>query len=73
MQAHDDHLVEQIEAYADQDYQRAHTMAMEAYLDIFDTAADLARGIQRNAREQAPAGGADTGGGGAAGRGSGHG
>ncbi len=71
MEVHDRQLIEQIDAYAAEDYERAHTLAYSAYQDIFDAAADLARGISGATRGRLPAGGAQTGAGGTSGGGHG--
>ena len=68
LQTHDDQLVRQIDAYAASQYQLAHTLAFDTYRHMFATAGALAAGIQGQLAGQVPAGGAQTGGGGTAGR-----
>ena len=66
LQVHDEQLVEQIEAYAAEDYEAAYQVAFESYQHIFDTAAALADAIEAHVGPQLPVGGVATGGGGTA-------
>ncbi len=66
MQQHDDQLLEQIDAYADEDYNRASELAFGAYQHMFSTAGNLAEAIEANLGGTLPTGGAQTGGGGTA-------
>jgi hypothetical protein len=45
LEHHTDHLVEQVQAYADQDYDRAYQMLRDAYAQTADLAAGLAGAI----------------------------
>jgi hypothetical protein len=66
MQQHDDQLLEQIDSYADEDYNRASELAFGAYQHMFSTAGNLAEAIEANLGGTLPTGGAQTGGGGTA-------
>jgi hypothetical protein len=66
MQLHDDQLLQQIDAYADEDYNRASELSFGAYQHMFSTAANLAEAIEANLGGTLPTGGAQTGGGGTA-------
>lgn len=63
---HDELLVDQVEAYADGDYPRAHQLAFEGYQHMFHTVAAVAPAIESYLASRAPVGGAQTGGGGLA-------
>lgn len=65
---HDEQLVAQVEAYADEDYAAAYDISFEGYHHMFDVAAALAPGIEAGLLAQLPQGGPHTGGGGTAGR-----
>ena len=66
MVAHQQLLVDQVEAYADADYVQAHDIAYTAYQHIHGLAGTLAVGIIDALNDGLPQGGADTGGGGTA-------
>jgi hypothetical protein len=66
LRVHDEQLVDQIEAYAAEDYEAAYRLSFEAYQHIFDTAAALAGAIEAHVGPQLPVGGVATGGGGTA-------
>ncbi|HSK91271.1 MAG TPA: hypothetical protein VK875_08155 [Euzebyales bacterium] len=63
---HEDHLLEQIDVYAEGDYEQAHDIAYTAYRHMRDVALVLADGFAAALSEQMPQGGPETGGGGAA-------
>lgn len=63
--AHEHHLLEQIDVYAGNDYERAHDIAYSAYQHMREVALVLADGFAKAVADQMPTGGADTGGGGA--------
>lgn len=66
LRVHDEQLVDQIDAYAAEDYETAYGISFDAYQHVFDTAAALAGAIEAHLGGQLPAGGAATGGGGTA-------
>lgn len=61
--AHEMHLLDQIDVYAGDDYERAHDIAYTAYQHMRDVALVLADGFAEAIGDEMPAGGADTGGG----------
>jgi hypothetical protein len=63
---HDDHLIRQVEAYAQGDYEEAHLVSNEGYAHMFDAAAALAGGFEAALTPAMPAGAPQTGGGGMA-------
>lgn len=66
LRVHDEQLIDQIEAYAAEDYETAYEISFDAYQHVFDTAAALAGAIEAHIGGQLPTGGAATGGGGTA-------
>ena len=66
LREHDAQLVDQIEAYAAEDYETAYQIAFDAYQHVFDTAAGLSGAIEAHLGGKLPVGGARTGGGGMA-------
>jgi hypothetical protein len=64
--AHDQHLIDQVDAYAAKDYARAQQMELEGYHQMLDLANTLVGAIQRTVKPQLPRGGSKTGGGGMA-------
>ncbi|MGH3665875.1 MAG: hypothetical protein ACRDU8_07280, partial [Egibacteraceae bacterium] len=66
---HDEQLLRQIDAYAAAEYEAAHDIAFESYQHMFTTAGQLAQAITQGTAGRLPKGGAQTGGGGTAGRG----
>jgi hypothetical protein len=64
--AHDQHLIDHIDAYAAKDYPRAQKMELEGYQQMLEVANMLAGAIQRTVKPQLPVGGSKTGGGGMA-------
>ena len=64
--AHDQHLIDQVEAYAAKDYPKAQQMELEGYGQMLGVANLLMDAIQRTVKPQLPAGGSQTGGGGMA-------
>lgn len=65
---HDEQLLAQVDAYADEDYAAAYEISFEGYRHMFDVAAALAPGIEAGLLAQLPQGGPETGGGGTSGR-----
>jgi hypothetical protein len=63
---HDQHLVDQLDAYARHDYQRSHEVAFEGYQHMMQTASAVAPAVEAFLAGGAPVGGAQTGGGGLA-------
>jgi len=64
--AHDQHLIDHVEAYAAKDYPRAQEMELEGYGQMLDVANTLVGAIQRTVKPELPVGGSKTGGGGMA-------
>jgi hypothetical protein len=64
---HDGHLIDQADAYAARDYDRAHQVELAGYQQMLGVSNLLVGAIQRTVKPQMPVGGAKTGGGGAAG------
>jgi hypothetical protein len=64
--AHDQHLIEQVDAYAAKDFARAQQVQDEGYQQMVGVANVLVDAIQKVMQTQLPAGGSQTGGGGAA-------
>ena len=64
--AHDQHLIDQVDAYAAKDYPRAQQMELDGYGQMLDLANTLVAAIQRTVKPQLPVGGSQTGGGGMA-------
>jgi hypothetical protein len=64
--AHDEHLIEQVDAYAAKDYTRAQQVQDEGYQQMVGVANVLVDAIEKVMQTQMPAGGSQTGGGGAA-------
>ena len=64
--AHDQHLIDHVEAYAAKDYPKAQEMELEGYSQMLDVANTLVGAIQRTVKPQLPVGGSKTGGGGMA-------
>jgi hypothetical protein len=62
--AHDQHLIDHVEAYAAQDYPRAQQLELEGYQQMLGVANTLVGAIQRTVKPQLPVGGSKTGGGG---------
>jgi hypothetical protein len=63
---HDQHLIEQVDAYAANDYAKAQEMQLEGYQQMLGVANTLVGAIQKTVQAQQPAGGSLTGGGGTA-------
>jgi hypothetical protein len=63
---HDKHLIEQINAYAANDYAKAQKLQLEGYQQMLGVANTLVDAIQRTVKPQLPVGGSQTGGGGTA-------
>ena len=63
---HDKHLIEQVDAYAANDYAKAQQMQLEGYQQMLGVANTLVGAIQKTVQAQQPAGGSLTGGGGTA-------
>jgi hypothetical protein len=63
---HDKHLIEQVDAYAANDYAKAQQMQLEGYQQMLGVANTLVGAIQKTVQAQQPAGGSPTGGGGTA-------
>lgn len=66
--AHDGQLLDQLAAYAEEDYATAYDISFEGYHHMFDVAAALAPAIETRLLALLPQGGPQTGGGGTAGR-----
>jgi hypothetical protein len=64
--AHDQHLIDHVEAYAAKDYPRAQRLELEGYQQMLGVANTLVGAIQRTVKPQLPVGGSKTGGGGTA-------
>ena len=64
--AHDQHLIDHVDAYAAKDYPRAQQMELEGYQQMLEVANTLVGAIQRTVKPQLPVGGSQTGGGGMA-------
>jgi hypothetical protein len=64
--AHDQHLIDQVDAYAAKDYSRALEMELEGYRQMLGVANTLVGAIQRTVKPRLPVGGSKTGGGGMA-------
>jgi hypothetical protein len=63
---HDKHLIEQINAYAANDYAKAEKLQLEGYQQMLGVANTLVDAIQRTVKSGLPVGGSRTGGGGTA-------
>jgi hypothetical protein len=63
---HDQHLVDQIDAYAAKRYDEAQEMELDGYGQMLGVANTILRAIQRTVTPQLPVGGSQTGGGGTA-------
>jgi hypothetical protein len=63
---HDHHLIEQVDAYAAKDYERALRAEREGYQQMLGVAGTLVGAIQRTVKPQLPVGGSQTGFGGTA-------
>jgi hypothetical protein len=63
---HDQHLVDQIDAYAAKRYDQAQEMELEGYGQMLGVANTILAAIQRTVKPQLPVGGSQTGGGGTA-------
>jgi hypothetical protein len=61
--AHDQHLIDHVDAYAAKDYPRAQQMELDGYGQMLDLANTLVAAIQRTVKPQLPVGGSQTGGG----------
>jgi hypothetical protein len=61
--AHDQHLIDQVDAYAAKDYARAQQMELNGYQQMLDVANTLVGAIQRTVKPKLPVGGSKTGGG----------
>ena len=66
--AHDEMLTEQVDAFADRDYPRAHELAYATYQDMFGLSRRLADAFGERVAARLPQGGARTGAGGTASR-----
>ncbi len=66
MTTHQYQMLDQIAAYVNGDYERAHDTAYEAYTHVNDLAQRLGRALGKAVRDGLPRGGAATGGGGTA-------
>jgi hypothetical protein len=64
--AHDQHLVDQINAYAAKRYDQAQEMELDGYQQMLGVATTILGAIQRTLKPQLPVGGSQTGGGGTA-------
>jgi hypothetical protein len=64
--AHDEHLIAQVDAFAAKDYAKAQQVQGEGYQQMVGVANVLVDAIQKVMQTQMPAGGSQTGGGGAA-------
>ena len=63
---HEDHLLRQLNAYAERDYATAHELSLDAYQHMFALAAQAATAIGDTVTAQSPTGGPQTGAGGMA-------
>jgi hypothetical protein len=63
---HDKHLIDQVNAYAADDYAKAETLQLEGYQQMLGVANTLVGAIQRTVKSGLPVGGSQTGGGGTA-------
>jgi hypothetical protein len=63
---HDKHLIDQVNAYAADDYATAQKLQLEGYQQMLGVANTLVDAIQRTVKPQLPVGGSQTGGGGTA-------
>ena len=61
---HDKHLIEQVNAYAVNDYAKAQQMQLEGYQQMLGVANTLVGAIQKTVKPGLPVGGSKTGGGG---------
>jgi hypothetical protein len=66
--AHDQHLVDQIDAYAAKRYDEAQETELDGYQQMLGVAGTILGAIQRTLQPQLPVGGSQTGGGGTANR-----
>jgi hypothetical protein len=64
--AHDQHLINHVDAYAAKDYTRAQQLELEGYQQMLGVANTLVGAIQRTVKPRLPVGGSKTGGGGTA-------
>jgi hypothetical protein len=64
--AHDQHLIDHVDAYAAKDYPRAQQLELEGYQQMLGVANTLVTAIQRTVKPRLPVGGSKTGGGGTA-------
>jgi hypothetical protein len=64
--AHDQHLIDHVDAYAAKDYPRAQQLELEGYQQMLGVANTLVTAIQRTVKPRLPVGGSKTGGGGMA-------
>jgi hypothetical protein len=64
--AHDQHLIDHVDAYAAKRYDQAQEMELEGYQQMLGVANTLVTAIQRTVKPQLPVGGSKTGGGGTA-------
>jgi hypothetical protein len=64
--AHDQHLINHVDAYAAKRYDQAQQMELEGYQQMLEVANTLVSAIQRTVKPQLPVGGSKTGGGGMA-------
>jgi hypothetical protein len=64
--AHDQHLIDHVDAYAAKRYDQAQQMELEGYQQMLEVANTLVGVIQRTVKPQLPVGGSKTGGGGMA-------
>jgi hypothetical protein len=64
--AHDQHLIDQVDAYAAKRYDQAQEMELKGYLQMLGVANTLVGAIQRTVKPRLPVGGSKTGGGGMA-------
>jgi hypothetical protein len=62
--AHDQHLIDHVDAYAAKDYTRAQQLELEGYQQMLGVANTLVAAIQRTVKPRLPVGGSKTGGGG---------
>jgi hypothetical protein len=64
--AHDQHLINHVDAYAARDYPRAQQLELEGYQQMLGVANTLVGAIQQTVKPRLPVGGSKTGGGGMA-------